>query len=107
MSLTNDQLGKAIVASGIMPADELKAFWSALPPDQRPKDGETFAKLLMEQQKLTKFQAKELLSGNNTPLVLGDYVLQAKIGAGGMGQVFKRTIDAWIGWPQSSCCRRS
>ncbi len=89
MSLTNDQLGKAIVASGIMPAEELKAFWSALPPEQRPKNGETFAKVLIEQQKLTKFQASELLSGNNTPLVLGDYVLQAKIGAGGMGQVFK------------------
>src|SRR5205814_9466125 len=38
---------------------------------------------------LNEFQAKELLSGNNTPLVLGDYILLSKIGAGGMGQVFK------------------
>ena len=35
------------------------------------------------------FQASELLSGSGTPLVLGDYVMLAKIGAGGMGQVFK------------------
>jgi len=45
--------------------------------------------VLIEREKLTRFQAEELLSGSQTPLVLGDYVLLAKIGAGGMGQVFK------------------
>src|SRR6185437_3680412 len=34
-------------------------------------------------------QSQELLSGRNTPLLLNQYLILAKIGAGGMGQVFK------------------
>ena len=89
MALTVDQLGKAIVAARLMPADEVKAFWSAVPPANRPKNGAAFAQLLVRQGLLTDFQARELLSASETPLVLGDYVLLARIGAGGMGQVFK------------------
>jgi len=87
--MTNDQLGKALVAAGLMPVAEVKSLWAAIPAEQRPKDAKSFAELLIEQGKLTKFQATELLSGTNTPLILGDYQLLAKIGAGGMGQVFK------------------
>ncbi len=87
--MTNDQLGKALVAAGLMPVAEVKSLWAAIPAEQRPKDAKSFAELLIEQGKLTQFQAAELLSGTNTPLILGDYQLLAKIGAGGMGQVFK------------------
>ncbi|QDU31403.1 Serine/threonine-protein kinase PrkC [Anatilimnocola aggregata] len=89
MPQTADQFAKALIAAGLSSADEIKSLWSSLPAGSRPKDGETFAKVLIEREKLTKFQAEELLSGSQTPLVLGDYVLLAKIGAGGMGQVFK------------------
>jgi serine/threonine protein kinase len=87
--MTNDQLGKALVAAGLMPVGEVKSLWAAIPAEQRPKDAKAFAELLITQGKLNKFQAAELLSGSNTPLILGDYQLLAKIGAGGMGQVFK------------------
>jgi serine/threonine protein kinase/Leucine-rich repeat (LRR) protein len=89
VQLTAEQFGKAFIASGLSTAEDLKAIWSGLPPADRPKDGEAFARLLRRQGKLNEFQAEELLSGRNTPLVLGDYVLIDKIGAGGMGQVFK------------------
>ncbi len=89
MTSSVDQFGKAIVSSGLMSADEVKAIWAELPTGGRPKDGKTFAKLLLESQKLNEFQARELLSGSNTPLVLNQYVLLKKIGAGGMGQVFQ------------------
>ena len=89
MSLSVDQFGKAIVSSGLMSADEVKAIWAELPTGRRPKDGKTFAKLLLESQKLNEFQARELLSGSNIPLVLNQYVLLKEIGAGGMGQVFQ------------------
>lgn len=84
-----DQFAKSLVAAGLSTADEIKTFWGALPAGERPKDGETFSQLLVRFGKLTEFQAQELLSGARTPLVLGDYVLLDKIGAGGMGQVFK------------------
>lgn len=89
MPQTVDQFAKSLIAAGLATADEIKALWGTIPAGQRPKDGETFSKLLVARQKLTEFQAQELLSNSPTPLVLGDYVLLSKIGAGGMGQVFK------------------
>ena len=90
MKLTNiDQFVKALAASHLLTADELKAFWMSLPSDKRPKDAESLARLLVDAGKVNDFQAGEVLAARDTPLVLGDYVLVGKIGAGGMGQVFK------------------
>jgi formylglycine-generating enzyme required for sulfatase activity/serine/threonine protein kinase len=89
VGLTADQFAKALIAARLSSVDEIKKFWGTLPSETRPKDGESFAKLLIEHKKLTSFQAEQLLAGTKTPLVLGDYLLLAKIGAGGMGQVFK------------------
>ena len=72
-----------------MTAEELRSLWAGLPAAERPKDGKSFSSVLLKRERLNEFQAKELLSGSNTPLVFGDYVLLSKIGAGGMGQVFK------------------
>jgi len=84
-----DQFGKALVGSGLLSADELKAAWSAIAVAERPKDGPGLAALLIRQGKLTEFQAQGLISGGGMRLVLGDYELLARIGAGGMGQVYK------------------
>ncbi|WP_202921212.1 bifunctional serine/threonine-protein kinase/formylglycine-generating enzyme family protein [Anatilimnocola aggregata] len=89
MGLSVDQFAKAVISAGLCSTDEIKTYWNSLPADQRPKDAAAFARALIDREKLTQFQATELLSGSTTPLVLGDYVLLAKIGAGGMGQVFK------------------
>src|SRR2546430_412439 len=86
---TCDQFGKSIVASGVISAADLKALWSEIPSGERPKDGDAFAKLLISRGLLTDFQAKQLLAGRTVGLVLNQYVLLEKIGAGGMGQVFK------------------
>ncbi len=89
MPLTVDQLASAVVRSGFMTADAMKAFWAAVAAGQRPKDGDGLAQSLVQAGKLSEFQAAELSAGSDTPLILGDYVLLARIGAGGMGQVFK------------------
>jgi len=44
---------------------------------------------LFKQNLLTKFQAQQIAAGRAKSLILGNYVLLDKIGAGGMGQVFK------------------
>jgi serine/threonine protein kinase len=80
---------KSVIAAGLSSADEIKQLWAALPSGTRPKHGDAFARLLIERGLLTEFQAQTLLTGSSLPLVLGDYVLLDKIGAGGMGQVFK------------------
>ena len=72
--------------SGILAGETLKDF---LPPKSEPKDAEALARDLIRKKKLTKFQAEEVSKGKGKSLVLGNYVLMEKIGAGGMGQVFK------------------
>jgi serine/threonine protein kinase len=49
---------------------------------------ELLAQALVGQEKLTDYQAKQLLAGR-TKLTLGPYVITDFIGQGGMGQVFK------------------
>ncbi len=89
MAVSIDQFGKALVAAGLLTADEVEALWTAIPAGERPKDGASFSTLLVKQERLSTFQSHELLSGSNTPLVLGDYLLLGRIGAGGMGEVFR------------------
>ncbi len=89
MALSAEQFGKALVTSGLMKAEEVQELWRQLPAADRPKDGAALAGLLVERGILNDFQSRQVLEGRATALVLGDYVILDKIGAGGMGQVFK------------------
>lgn len=86
MAVALEQFVKQLEDSGIIPADALKEF---LPPHSEPKDANDLARELVRQKRLTKFQAEEVSKGKGKSLILGNYVLLEKIGAGGMGQVFK------------------
>jgi serine/threonine protein kinase/Leucine-rich repeat (LRR) protein len=52
-------------------------------------NGEELAKALVDKKKLTHYQLEQLRKGKGGSLVLGNYVIMEKIGAGGMGVVFK------------------
>jgi serine/threonine protein kinase len=89
MALTLEQFGKAVVAAGLAEPTELKAVWNSLAADARPKTGEQLAKILVDQGKITGFQAQEVLNGRGNQLQIGQYNIIDKIGAGGMGTVYR------------------
>ena len=86
MAIALEQFVQQLEESGILAGDTIKDF---IPPKAAPKDTQELARELVRQKKLTKFQAEEAYKGNASSLVLGNYVLMEKIGAGGMGQVFR------------------
>ena len=52
-------------------------------------DASQLAAVLVQARRLTQFQSDTILKGEGSSLLFGNYILCAKIGEGGMGQVFK------------------
>lgn len=89
-SLTLEGLSELLVRSGLMTGEELLSFISdSLPPESKLEDGDQLASALVGSNKLTPFQLERIREGKADGLVLGNYVLLSKLGAGGMGVVFK------------------
>ena len=86
MAVPLEKFVQQLEDSGVIAGETLKDF---IPPSASPKDAEELALELVRQKKLTKFQAEEISKGKAKSLTMGNYVLMEKIGAGGMGQVFK------------------
>lgn len=73
-------------ALGLLEADVLEE--AARLQDQSP-DPRVLARVLVDRHWLTPFQANLLVQGRGAELLLGAYVIRARVGEGGMGQVFK------------------
>ncbi|NLY00820.1 MAG: SUMF1/EgtB/PvdO family nonheme iron enzyme [Rhodopirellula sp.] len=89
MTVLLDQFVETLSQSGLMARGEIEAFLDALDADARPENGEALARLLVRHGKLTRFQAQCIYQGKTRGLMMGDYVVLDRIGAGGMGQVYK------------------
>src|ERR1043166_9233204 len=86
MAATLEQFVKQLTDSGIISPGKVENF---VPPKAHPKDADELARELVKQNVLTKFQATQVSAGKVKSLILGGYTIVDKIGAGGMGQVFK------------------
>ena len=72
--------------SGILSDQKLRAVERK---KKEYQDGESLARDMIKSSHLTKYQAEQILGGKGKNLCMGQYVLLEKLGAGGMGQVYK------------------
>jgi hypothetical protein len=80
---------RSLRASGLMTADEIKAFLGCLSLDKGPTTVDQLVREMVSRGKLTRFQAQAVYQRKTLGLTMGNYVILDRIGRGGMGQVFK------------------
>ncbi|MCG8586715.1 MAG: serine/threonine protein kinase, partial [Pirellulales bacterium] len=89
MAIELEQLFALLDESGLISSDDARALQATYPEGRRPATAEQMLDALVAAERLTQYQADALGEGTAKGLVLGEYTLLAKIGAGGMGQVYK------------------
>ncbi len=89
MAVTLDQFVQQVAQSGILTAEELSSFRDSLPPDQKPDSAQRLAKALVKANWLTKYQVAAIYQGDAKSLRLGKYIIEDRLGKGGMGEVLK------------------
>lgn len=81
-----DALLRKLRALGLLTLDQAERFTASLDHDTQPRE---LAARLVEAGLLTAFQAEQVLAGEGRQLRVGPYVLLERLGAGGMGHVYK------------------
>ncbi|MCG8653490.1 MAG: serine/threonine protein kinase [Pirellulales bacterium] len=87
MTLSAEHFLRQLAGSGLFTQAQFDELRKSVPTGAGSADDVAIA--LVKEGRLTPFQAKELLKGNGHNLVLGNYTLIEKIGAGGIGVVYK------------------
>ncbi len=86
MSITLEKFISQLDESGVISAVEITAFQQSQSP--AAESAEELGKLLVKHKKVTKLQAQLVYQGKGDRLLLGNYLILDKIGAGGMGDVY-------------------
>ncbi|WP_417395456.1 protein kinase domain-containing protein [Gimesia chilikensis] len=86
MTMTLEQFATQLDDSGVLSVEELASFRKSYCPDI--DSAEDLGKLLVKHNKVTRLQAQMVYQGQGDKLRFGNYVIQDKIGSGGMGDVY-------------------
>lgn len=85
--VTAERFLQTLARSGLMTADAVREVVRAAPREDR-SDPQKLAELFVRTGKLSHFQARKLMDGTASGLVLGHYHIVMPIGRGGMGTVY-------------------
>ncbi len=88
MTIAIEQFIQNLSASRLIPAAEVASLQKAVKGSKTPPSVHDVAKLLVQNGKLTEYQAAAIGQGRPQSLILGEYVLLNILGKGGMGVVF-------------------
>jgi serine/threonine protein kinase len=83
-----DEFVGSIVRSGLLAPDDLEGVRQRFSPEPAADAAVRLAQLLIDERKLSHYQARKLLAGATKGFFLGDYVIDRRLGQGGMGKVF-------------------
>ena len=89
MAITIGQFVERLTQSGLLSAQDIDSFQKQLPPEKQPTNVQQLAQALVQQGRLTKYQAQAVYQGRTKGLVFGQYTVLDQIGEGGMGVVLK------------------
>jgi serine/threonine protein kinase/DNA-binding response OmpR family regulator len=84
-----DDFVQILLDAGLVPREEIEEARRALAGAGLPTTDDTLARRLSESGRLTDYQIKLVRAGQRAELVIGNYEILDRIGAGGMGAVFK------------------
>ena len=87
--ISREEFARDLVASGLLGDEALRAAVGESEAEPGSGDGEAVARRLVDAGHLTAFQADAVLRRRFDALFIGNYVVLDRIGAGGMGTVYK------------------
>jgi serine/threonine protein kinase/CheY-like chemotaxis protein len=88
-SISHEEFVQGVSESEIVSGADLRAAIEGMRDEGAVADAGALARSLMRGGQLTRFQADAILAGRLSELCIGNYIVLDRLGAGGMGTVYK------------------